>query len=403
MNSYINEKFGCLLYSTDLTTLYEEDKNYKISKQSSKKMKKSKSKEEMTKEVKPIDFFLYNEIMITNALSHNDSIYSVYNESYEHFLHSFSSFVPIKSNSMTKALAISDTSKIIRSEKDYSSKDVTYGAFDTPVKDKQLISFLRASQTPRLLCYNLVTSFKSLLDTLIYLKRNDSTHLGISPESILVAENGTVRLSEVGYLRVLKDLKTWEEKDRILKTNICYTDNHSIPHFAPIEVLLLYYLFKHDLKSVSPNNVRNIIGAHMHNNYVVNKLPVAFQKDYVANCERALLDYVNVPKNIIIDNVLKDSATWNVYSVSLIYLNIFIMMQCSCDNMLKNGLFNKWFKLLLLNVHPLPKRRKSVDETYSIFTKMYCANACVELSSFLTEVDSLKWQNMLNGFGLIEQ
>lgn len=141
----------------------------------------------------------------------------------------------------------------------------------------------------------------------------------------------------------------------------------------------------------------------MHNNYVVNKLPVAFQKDYVANCERALLDYVNVPKNIIIDNVLKDSATWNVYSVSLIYLNIFIMMQCSCDNMLKNGLFNKWFKLLLLNVHPLPKRRKSVDETYSIFTKMYCANACVELSSFLTEVDSLKWQNMLNGFGLIEQ
>jgi len=73
-------------------------------------------------------------------------------------------------------------------------------------------------------------------------------------------------------------------------------------------------------------------------------------------------------------------------------------MQGYCSNLLKTGIFNKWFKLLLMNTHPDPKRRKTVEENISIFSKMICINSINEFAPFFNELTDENLVKMLDQF-----
>ena len=71
-------------------------------------------------------------------------------------------------------------------------------------------------------------------------------------------------------------------------------------------------------------------------------------------------------------------------------------IQNECDDICQTGFFNKWTKLLLLNTHPDPKKRKSIDENLSIFSKICYTNTFANFNSIikLTESKILKINNI---------
>ena len=72
--------------------------------------------------------------------------------------------------------------------------------------------------------------------------------------------------------------------------------------------------------------------------------------------------------------------------MSVVFLTMMMKTQLFYNNLLKTGIFNKWFKLLLMNTHPNPDRRKTVEENMSIFSKLTCVKSFAEFSPFLNEV-----------------
>ena len=379
----VNEKFGCLLYSTDLKSIYDEEQQRRMTDRRRNHMKRKY----VNRVIKPVDFFLYNEIVMSNALTENDEIYNDTTR-FENHLYSFSSFVPIKSKKEMKS-----KEEILRSENDDPSKEITYGAFNYAFKDKTISTYLSESQTRTCLCSRLITSYKKVLDNLLYLKKNDSVHLGISPEMILSRENGTTLLDGVRYIRFSKELK-----ESTINTTICDKENGVSPLFMPIELSLIMYIVKNDLLAVSSNNVRTVIGEHMFRSEIMRRLPEAFQTDFINNCEAVLQKYINVPKRDVIADVINQCGTWNIYSVSVVFLTMLVRMQPFCSNLLKTGIFNKWFKLLLMNTHPNPTRRKTLEENMSVFSKLTCVKSFAEYSPFVGEVNDENLLKICKGF-----
>lgn len=375
----INEKFGCLLYATDLQSIYEDEQERKRSDRGRKKH----ARKIIRKMIKPIDFFLYNEILVANSMNENDSVYGArVGDTFEDMFYSFSSFIPIKSK---KEIVLKE--EITRSEYDDPESSITYGAFNYPAKCGHLVQKLSVVRTRIAFCSTLTNTFKKTLDILLYLKKNDAIHLGMAPETILVQIcSGDVQLDGVKHIRFLKDLFQSSSYEHIIKTTLCDKENVFVPIFAPIEVSLLLFLFDNELPTVSAGNVRSVIKEHLGSSPILSGLPSAFQSDYVTNCETSLGKYINVSKKDIVADVLKNGHSWNVYALSVTFLAIMMTTQRFCVNLLKTGIFNKWFKLLLMNTHPDPKRRKTVEENISIFAKLSCVNAFSEFGPFLKEI-----------------
>ena len=58
-------------------------------------------------------------------------------------------------------------------------------------------------------------------------------------------------------------------------------------------------------------------------------------------------------------------------------------LQSICENICKQGFLNKWMKILILNTHPDPKKRKTVEDTASIFAKLCYNNPINEFKGII--------------------
>jgi hypothetical protein len=194
----------------------------------------------------------------------------------------------------------------------------------------------------------------------------------------------------VQHIRFMKELMKTPIKtlEYVLKTHLCAPDNKFPIVFAPVEVALLKFVLDNEgLLSVSPNNIRAVIYEYLKGRITLKKLSPAFQVDFANNCEIALIKYVNVPKQEIIKDILKSGHTWGTHAVSVIFLSILMTMNDHVPTLLKTGFYNKWFKLLIINIHPSPLKRKAVDENIAIFAKIN------RVSAFSEHVNSLKEMN----------
>jgi hypothetical protein len=388
-----NAKFGCLLYSTDLTALYEDDMLFRRVALSKKHRRASgDNKVHYKKAVKPVDFFLYNEIAFGDQCRVNDDVYEDVGQNNDGFhfdnrFYTFSSFTLIK----TKKDSLGTEESIIRSEKDEGVSKIAYGAFNYAQKPPIFLQSIGECLTARTFCYSIAHIFKTTLDTLAYLKKNEAVHLGITHESILVEPSlNRVFMDGVQHIRFMKELMKTPIKtlEYVLKTHLCAPDNKFPIVFAPVEVALLKFVLDNEgLLSVSPNNIRAVIYEYLKGRITLKKLSPAFQVDFANNCEIALIKYVNVPKQEIIKDILKSGHTWGTHAVSVIFLSILMTMNDHVPTLLKTGFYNKWFKLLIINIHPSPLKRKAVDENIAIFAKIN------RVSAFSEHVNSLKEMN----------
>jgi hypothetical protein len=177
--------------------------------------------------------------------------------------------------------------------------------------------------------------------------------------------DNNVLIGNVKFLALSNDLK----EEKWLNQFIVGSSSSS-----SLEQSLLLFLFTNNLNSVSAHHAQTIISSYISDNSFLTHMPQSFKEDYVKHCEKSVAKYINVSKLAIIENILKECCcTWNVFSLSMIFLNIILYLQSVCENICKYGFLNKWMKILLLNVHPDSSKRKTVEDTATIFAKL-CYN-----------------------------
>lgn len=360
----IVEKYGCILQSLDLNYINHEINASNIR---SRKYTHTRAKpvQKIYKTVRSIDFFLGNEIKIISALNYNRSVNSnaYLNTHYSHYLNTFSSFTPLK-------ISISNTQSSI-STMQRSNNNNKCGSFNysaATMACPKLLQYISTIHNPLNFILSLINIFKSALSNLTYLKMNDLVHMNMSVDALSINNRGDVLIGNVKFLALSNDLK--EEK----WLNQFIVGAASSSSSGSLEQTLLLFLFANNLNSISTHHAQSILSSYISENSFLTHMPQSFKDDYVKHCEKSVAKYINVSKLAIIENILKECCcTWNVFSLSMIFLNIILYLQSVCENICKQGFLNKWMKILLLNIHPDSSKRKTVEDTSAIFAKL-CYN-----------------------------
>lgn len=177
-----------------------------------------------------------------------------------------------------------------------------------------------------------VDSFVYLLNSLIKLNDHNICFFNISLENIVINLDCGEKAIIVNFEQSLQLLKLNEN----YITNIIKTPNNYT--YKPLEVHVLFYLIQNNLYSISYAFIEEICEKFIKECTWVNK----------DLCIESLQKYINKSKTYIINDILKYHDKWDVYSISLLYLNTFTNPYIQTE--------------LLKNIHPDPSKRNTLKE-----------------------------------------
>jgi hypothetical protein len=108
--------------------------------------------------------------------------------------------------------------------------------------------------------------------------------------------------------------------------------------------------------------------------YYVNNLHILklfsenYRQSYKLQCVEFLKRYINIPIQNIINDLLKRNNKWDVFGISMLYIQIFGSISRVFS--LKGIFISKITVELSRNLHPNSDKRYTLNETLNIFNKL---------------------------------
>jgi hypothetical protein len=372
--------FSCLFQPFDLHELYDEIAIDRVSKKMGHNHKPT-----VYKKLRHVDFFLQNEIQLLHTLNQQHALSSnrIFYEHHTTFLHTFLTFSYVQ-------LADIDRIPLSSQELNPSHK---YGLFyynSKQFNSPKLVTYLHSitsggsmgTLTKRTLYSTLIQTFTQSLNACIYLALNEIVHLGLTFDSLLLYHDDTIEgcgfrtlFTNNQYSFFVNTLRS--SRADFLPSVLVHASQQLGSLMYPIEHALLVYLHTHNLSSLSPYHLDAIVDSFFDKG-AFRKLPDSFLLGLRQQSHQILAQYVNAPVLSIAENILKHWQTWNLYSLSMIYLHILLML--FPEPVFKQGFFCGWLKLLLGSIQPAVAKRKSPEEILQLFSKLCYNNTLTDFS-----------------------
>ena len=192
-------------------------------------------------------------------------------------------------------------------------------------------------------------SFLYILYGLNQLLNNDICFFDLSSEKIMFH-------IDCGEKPLLHD---FQHSLQISKLNDEYITNiiKQIEDFSykPLEVHILFYFVRNEIVTLSYSFIEEISEKFVDNLHILRVFNEKFKENYQKSCIETLKKYINKAKKDIIEDILKKSDTWDVYSISVIYLHIF--SNISRVFSLKRPVITSLILELTRNINPEPLKR----------------------------------------------
>jgi hypothetical protein len=144
----------------------------------------------------------------------------------------------------------------------------------------------------------------------------------------------------------------------------------------PLEAHVLFYLIQNNMPTISYSFIEEICHIFTKNLTVLELFSEKYRESYKATAIESLKKYVNKPKSDVILDILSKHNTWDVYSLSIIYLELL-----SCVFNEDNDFKTKFTYILILGL----KGKRTVelfDEMISSFSEKEWNNIFSPLLSF---------------------
>ena len=163
------------------------------------------------------------------------------------------------------------------------------------------------------------------------------------------------------------------------------------PEYSPWSLEIHYLSF---ILKVNENpSIKDL--EHMVENYIdntTNPIGILFSESFVTKfkrkCLKQLIKYKNMGKLNSIEYILKFWKTWDNFSLSIIFLNIFYYMYGKKGFPFPQPFLKIILEILLLNIHPDPEKRLTVENTSLIFNE--------KLLNFVQNLNNFKYILNLN-------
>lgn len=161
----------------------------------------------------------------------------------------------------------------------------------------------------------------------------------------------------------------------------------------PFEVHALCYYVHNDMKPLTKDDVEMISEQFVEQNYGLYFFDDDSVSRYKNKCVKFLEKYIGIEAKIVVKELIKSYKTWDLYSLSILYLSI---MQILFENGFNdNKILNSFYNLLWTNIQPDYKKRLSVDDTINKFTDLLY-NKYEDVYSQLIETVSFTSENVNN-------
>ena len=249
------------------------------------------------------------------------------------------------------------------------------------------IDFLYNSTCIKKLIFNTINAFQHLLQGLYLLNENNICFFDISPKNIIFLENYREKpvLSNFTFSLQINRL------DFIYFSKILEKiDNLT---YQPLEVHILFYFVKHNMETISYSFIEEFCENYIENMNILNIFSENYRKSYKAKCIETMRKYVNLHKIEIIRDILERNNKWDVYGISMIFLQIFASINRVFS--LKDTFISKITLELSSNLHPDSHKRMSLEDTLDIFnTLLHEQHDWL----FINNLDNSKLEQLLDEF-----
>jgi len=222
--------------------------------------------------------------------------------------------------------------------------------------------FLFDFYKPKKLIFYLINTFKYLLQNLIQLNENDICFFNLSFENIAFK-------IECREKPLFKD---FELSLQISKTNHEYISNIIKKTYdfslKPLEVHILFYLITKNITTISYSFIEEICEIYIKNLHILNFFSEKYKENYKVACVQCLKKYINCPRKEIIEDIIKKINKWDIYSLSHLFLHIFVNLSKSFS--LSGTFINKFSIELSKNIHPDFSNRSSLEDLLQKFNEL---------------------------------
>ena len=225
-------------------------------------------------------------------------------------------------------------------------------------------SFLLNFTNIKSLIFNLIESFSYILNSLHKLNEESICFFNLCPENIVLLDN----CGEKPILQNFQYSLQYNKLNQEYFTHIIENLNNNYI-YKPLEVHVLFYLIKNDLNTISYSFIEEICEIYINNLTILCFFSDKYVADYKKCCIETLKQYINKDKREIIIKLLENVETWDLFSLSVLYLHIIgnILQLFS----LQGTFISKLFIELSKNIHPNPQKRYDLDSMREIYNKLF--------------------------------
>jgi serine/threonine protein kinase len=216
----------------------------------------------------------------------------------------------------------------------------------------------------------IIESYKYLLNSINSLIKINIVHFDLKLENILFKDETTnPRIIDFGISIPI---------DKINENNI----KNYFYAYAPsyyiwcIDIDIICYLLHNTNESLTDEEAEQIAINNVANNQALEIFSDDFNKKYLEITKKEVKKYVGKERNEVIQKLKSSYKTWDNYSLSIIYLRIIALLFPNDEH--KNTLIILFSQLLLLNIHPDPRKRLSIEETLRRFGDIFYLDDDVE-------------------------
>ena len=138
-----------------------------------------------------------------------------------------------------------------------------------------------------------------------------------------------------------------------------------------LDIHYICYLL-HVNKSPKKDEIEEICDKFIKHNSVLKMFSPEFVAKYRTSCIKALSRFIGKDYLFVIEKLLEQTETWDLYSFSIIYLTILEFW--FARGFEENSFIIEFSRLLLQNIQPNNKKRNSIKETIKLFSGFFYTN-----------------------------
>jgi hypothetical protein len=220
--------------------------------------------------------------------------------------------------------------------------------------------YLKTLKSSRKYIFMLIDNYKYLLETINKLSNCGIVHGNISFDTVLI-DNNKALLVDFRHSFYVKN-NSFDQIEFV--KYICSLNNKTA---KPIELMLLEYLIKNNLQTLSKYNISSIIEDYYSKYF---SLIQFFEENIIDNyLEQAKLYYEQYANKSFVELYkifFSDYFyTWDIYSLSIMYLHI--LKDLHKHIKIYNKFVLQFIKLLVQSIHPNPKKRFFIENLIEKF------------------------------------